>query len=156
MVLFLALGNLAFTIVPMLRDPGPGRSLALALDQVAPVKAHFVTGYAVQQEMLYFTDRTRVHEGEGLARAVENGEAPWDRDTDPVVVDGLFLRHLLAQSVPETETFLRWLMGYEEEDRSCLTIHQLSGADGFLLGLPRRSVASWSSVEAEIRDLAGP
>lgn len=156
MVLVLAVGNLVFTIWPMHRDPGPGRTLALALDQTAPVEVHFITGYAVQQEMLYFTDRTRVHEGDGFARAVLSGEAPWHRAGDPVVVDGLYLRNLLARPDPEAEKFLRWLLGFDTEDSSCWTFRTMTPADGLLLGPPRRSAASWTSVEAEIKGLYQP
>jgi len=151
MVLLLAAGNLVFTIWPMHRDPGPGRFLARALDQAAPADAHFVTGYAVQQEMLYFTDRTRVHEGDGLARAVLAGEVPWAGETSPVVVDGPYLRNLLGRPKSEAKIFLRWLLGFEAEEDSCWTFKALPEADGLLVGAPRRSADSWLELEGEIR-----
>ena len=155
-VLLLAAGNLVFTIWPMHRDPGPGRALALALDRAAPSEADFVTGYAVQQEMLYFTGRTRVHEGEGLSRAVLKGEKPWNTDRGPVVVDGLFLRSLLQRPDPEAEMFLRWLTGFDAGEDSCWTFRNFPRADGLQVGPPRRTAVSWPSVEAELKGLVQP
>jgi hypothetical protein len=156
LVVLLAAGNLCFTLVPMHRDPGPGRRLALALDRASPREAVFVTGYAVQQEMLYFTGRTRVFEGEGLARAVRRDDPPWSRDNEPVVVDGLYLRALLDQPEPRSEDFLRWLVGFGAADRRCLTFTKLPAADGLLVSPPRRAAGTWSSLRREIRELFRP
>jgi hypothetical protein len=108
-VLVLAAGNIVFTILPMHRDPGPGRALALALDRAAPASVEMVTGYSVQQEMLYFTDRVGVHEGNGLAKAVLAGEAPWSGTPDAgpaIVIEGPYLREL---SWPELAAEIREL-----------------------------------------------
>jgi len=159
LVLILAAGNIYFTILPMHRDPGPGRTLALALDRAAPAAAEMVTGYSVQQEMLYFTARTGVHEGDGLARKVLAGEAPWSgiRTQGPVlVVEGPYLRQLLDGDEAVTVAFLRWLVGYDSQAASCLTFSVLPGADGVLLGPDRQSISSWSELVSAIRELLQP
>jgi len=106
--------------------------------------------------MLYFTGRTRVHEGEGLSRAVLKGEKPWNTDRGPVVVDGLFLRSLLQRPDPEAEMFLRWLTGFDAGEDSCWTFRNFPRADGLQVGPPRRTAVSWPSVEAELKGLVQP
>jgi len=159
LVLVLAAGNTLFTILPMHRDPGPGRALALALDRTAPAAAEMVTGYSVKQEMLYFTTRSKVREGDGLARKVLAGQVPWSgiRTQGPVlVVEGPYLRHLLDRDEAATVAFLRWLVGYDSQTASCLTFSVLQGADGMLLGPDRQSISSWSELVSEIRELLQP
>jgi hypothetical protein len=159
LVLILAVGNIFFTILPMHRDPGPGRALALALDRAAPAAAEMVTGYSVQQEMIYFTARTRVHEGDGLAREVLAGEAPWSASQaqGPVlVVEGPYLRELLDRNETSNDTFLRWLVDYDSQATDCLTPGALPGADGVLLGPDRQSVSSWPELVSKIRALSQP
>lgn len=159
LVLVLAAGNLFFTIWPMHRDPGPGRSLALALDRATPAEAVVVTGYAVQQEMLYFTARTGVHEGDGLARQVLAGKAPWSETQTPgpvLVIGGPYLREILDNNDVAATEFLRWLAGYDSRSPSCLVPQAMPGVDGVLLGPERRPVSSWADLESEIRELARP
>jgi len=158
-VLVLAAGNIVFTILPMHRDPGPGRTLALALDRAAPDGVEMVVGYSVQQEMLYFTGRTAVHEGNGLARAVLAGETPWSGAPDAgaaVVIEGPYLRGLLDLDDVASMEFLRWLVGFDPEEGSCRVVTALARADGLLLGPGRRQVSSWPPLEAEVRELSRP
>lgn len=158
-VAVLAAGNIIFTILPMHRDPGGGHALALALDHAAPVGVEMVTGYSVQQEMLYFTDRVRVHEGDGLARAVLSGQAPWSgtRDDGPVIViEGPYLRNLLARDDLEAGEFLRWLVRFDSQEEGCLVFRALHQTDGLVLGPGRRQVSSWQALVAEIRELSLP
>jgi hypothetical protein len=159
LVLVLTAGNLVFTIWPMHRDPGPGRKLALALDRAAPAGAEMIAGYSVQQEMLYFTTRTRVHEVEGLARAVSAGEDPWDRDGTggpAVVITGPCLRSLLGRDDTSTRLFLTWLLEYDPAEASGRNPRALAGADGFELGPDRVSFASLPEMVSRLRELAGP
>ncbi|MEN8007102.1 MAG: hypothetical protein ABFS42_08805 [Candidatus Krumholzibacteriota bacterium] len=159
LVAVLAAGNIFFTILPMHRDPGPGRRLALALDRAAPPGAEMVVGYGVQQELLYFTGRTRVHEGDGLARAVLAGESVWfhfDQGAATVVIEGAFLRELLARNERETDPFLRWLAGYDLEAESSLAARVLPGTDAVQLGPDRRHAGSWQEVEQELRGFSQP
>lgn len=159
LVAVLALGNIIFTILPMHRDPGPGRRLALALDRAAPPDAEMVVGYAVQQEMLYFTERTRVHEGDGLARSIGDGGNPRPvpgHGEAPVVIDGILLRELLDRGDPETGIYLKWLTGFDPESKSCLMARRLVEADGVQLGPGRGPAGSWAEVAGEIRVLSQP
>jgi hypothetical protein len=158
-VLVLAAGNIVFTILPMHRDPGPGRALALALDRAAPASVEMVTGYSVQQEMLYFTDRVGVHEGNGLAKAVLAGEAPWSGTPEAgpaIVIEGPYLRELLDRDDSAAAEFLRWLVGFDPRAGSCRVVSGLPQADGLLLGPGRRQVSSWPELAAEIRELSLP
>ncbi len=154
-VLILAFGNIIFTILPMHDDAGPGRALALALDGASPAAVEMVAGYSVQQEMLYFTDRTRVHEGDGLFRAVQNGDTPWGSGAT-VVIEGPYLRGLLNRDDVASGEFLRWLMGFDPEEGSCLVVRALPLADGLILGPERGSIPSWSGLVDEIRELSKP
>jgi hypothetical protein len=155
LVLILAVGNIVFTILPMHTDPGPGRALALALDGASPAGVEMVAGYTVQQEMLYFTDRARVHEGDGLIRAVQDGDVPWGSGST-VVIEGPYLRGLLDRNDPADGEFLRWLVGFDPEEGSCVVVRALPLADGLMLGQDRRPVSSWSAVVDEIRELSKP
>ncbi len=158
LVALLAAGNLIFTIRPMHLDPGPGRRQALALDRSAPATAEIVAGYAVQQEILYFTSRTNVHEAEGLVRAVQEGSVPWapaDLTGQAVVMDGLYLRSLLEKEDPASQPFLKWLSGYDREKGTCLTIHSLPGDTGLIFGPARGVFPTWESVRAQLGVQAG-
>ncbi len=154
-VLILATGNIVFTILPMHNDPGPGRALALALDGASPAGVEMVTGYSVQQEMLYFTARTRVHEGDGLARDVLAGDVPWYSGTE-VVIEGPYLRGLLNRDEAVAGEFLRWLVGFDPEEGSSLVVRALPPADGLLLGPDRGPVSSWPGLVDEIKGLSRP
>ena len=154
-VLILAAGNIVFTILPMHDDAGPGRALALALDGASPAGVEMVAGYSVQQEMLYFTDRTRVHEGDGLIRAVKNGDAPWGSGAT-VVMEGPYLRALLNRDDAAAGPFLRWLLEYDPEEGSCLDVTALPEADGLILGPDRRPVSTWPALVDGIRELSRP
>jgi hypothetical protein len=159
LVLVLASGNLFFTLLPMHRDPGPGRAQALALDRAAPATAEVIAAYSVQQEMLYFTRRTRVHEGDGLGRAVLDGEAPWSGTSAQgpvVVVAGPWLRELLTRSDRDAEIYLRWLLGFDAAGKSCRTISPLDHADGLVLKPDRRRSPSWPELVSEVKGLARP
>jgi hypothetical protein len=158
-VFVLAAGNIIFTILPMHGDPGDGRALALALDRAAPVGVEMVTGYSVQQEMLYFTGRTRVHEGDGLARAVLAGEAPWPGTVDDgtvIVIEGPYLRKILERDDLEATEFLRWLVRFDAQEGECLVLRALPQADGLVLGPGHRQVSSWQALVDEFRELSLP
>jgi len=149
----LATGNLYFTILPMHSEPGPGRELALAIDRAAPPGADIVAGYAVQQELLYFTERTRVHEAEGLAREAPVGDPPWTRE-NPVVMEVPYLQTVLNGD-DEAGEFLQWLLDYDPSTMEAAAVRPLPGGAGILLGPDRRKVTSWSAVISEIRDICG-
>jgi len=153
-VLLLGVGNLFFTLGPMHRDAGPGRELALTLDRTAPAGSVLVTGYAVQQEMLYFTDRRVVYEFEGLAREVAAGRPDFQAGT--VVVVGVPCLRTLVDEETRWRDFLQWLFGYDPENMTAARARALPGGAGVQVGPDKRALASWSAYVAEIRALYAP
>lgn len=153
LVALAAAGNLYFTIGPMHQDPGPGRALALALDAAAPPGAAFVTGYAVQQEMLYFTPRTVVHETEGLERSVATGETA--REPDAVLVLGMPCLQTLLVDEESSRPFLQWLLDFDAATNRAAKVELLDGGIGVQVGPGHQAVGSWPQLLAVLRDLGG-
>jgi len=147
-------GNLVFTAWRAHRDPGPAHAAALALDRVAPRGAMLVVGYATQQELLYYTPRRDVWEGDALGTsAVRSGETLPDRDE--IVVGADYLRTIATRRGPADEALLRWLLAYDPP-RTMRTWRSLPDGAGIVVGPESRRppLPAWPAAVDEL--LAGP
>lgn len=115
--------NFWFTVMPLHRDPGPNHTAAVALHESAPASAVLVVGYATQQELLYYTERTAVYDGTAFCQralpAPFAGHAA-DVGAGPVlVVAGDFLQDLLAGRTGLEEECVARLVDFDADGRRC-------------------------------------
>jgi hypothetical protein len=143
-------GNLWFTVRPLSRDPGELHLLARQVDAAVDRETTLVVGYGLQQELLAFTPRAAVFEGDGLGVRLAAGGAALP-PTTAVLVQADYLRLQLTRATAADENLLRSLLAYEADGPTCRTYTVVPGAVGLLISGERQPAAPWAELWAGLR-----
>ncbi len=148
-VALLLVGNLWFTARPFHADAGPSHAQAMALHQATDRQTPLVVGYGVQQELLDYTDRQDVFEGDELALGYAGGGQA-DPIEGGVAVGQQYLQLMLARSSTGDHNLLRALLNYDEVAGTQRTTIPLPDDCGLLINDEVQPAMAWDTLLATL------
>ncbi len=145
-VVLLLAGNLWFTARPLNADPGPLHAGALRLHQTVDVGTPLIVGYGLEQELLYYTGRGAVYEGDALGLRLAGADrTDWPEGT--VVVGQDYLQLVVSRRTDHDQALLRALLDYRDEGPTCRVYCFLPDGVGLLISEERRPTVTWDELQ---------